>query len=307
MKTAGLHHITAFAKDPQENLRFYTEVLGLRLVKKTVNFDDPGTYHFYFGNQNGEPGTIITFFPFQGSGRGTVGKGQAGRIYFSVPKGSLFFWKTRLEKNGLQVTEQTLLSEQILLFHDTEDLPLAIMEDAQSKKSEWTAEGITKNEAIIGMKGALLYSYAPEATIQFLIEKFGYNKIQEEDQIVRLKSAADIGNIIDVHLRPEKRGSGGYGTVHHVAFRTTSEEQAKWKDVLLAERLSSSEILDREYFTSIYFRERGGILFEMATDDPGFMTDETFEELGTSLKLPEWLEKHRKQITDILPGIKGDI
>lgn len=200
-----------------------------------------------------------------------------------------------------------MLSEQILLFHDTEDLPLAIMEDAQSKKSEWTAEGITKNEAIIGIKGALLYSYAPEATIQFLIEKFGYNKIQEEDQIVRLKSSADIGDIIDVHLRHEKRGSGGYGTVHHVAFRTTSEEQAKWKDVLLAERLSSSEILDREYFTSIYFRERGGILFEMATDDPGFMTDETFEELGTSLKLPEWLEKHRKQITDVLPGIKGDI
>lgn len=151
----------------------------------------------------------------------------------------------------------------------------------------------------------MLYSYAPEATIQFLIEKFGYNKIQEEDQIVRLKSSADIGDIIDVHLRHEKRGSGGYGTVHHVAFRTTSEEQAKWKDVLLAERLSSSEILDREYFTSIYFRERGGILFEMATDDPGFMTDETFEELGTSLKLPEWLEKHRKQITDVLPGIRG--
>lgn len=136
--------------------------------------------------------------------RGTVGKGQAGRIYFSVPKGSFFFWKTRLEKNGLQVTEQTLLSEQILLFHDTEGLPLAIMEDAQSKKSEWTAEGITKNEAILGIKGALLYSYAPEATIQFLIEKFGYNKIQEEDQIVRLKSSADIGDIIDVHLRPEK-------------------------------------------------------------------------------------------------------
>lgn len=128
MNTQGLHHVTAFAKDPAENLRFYTEVLGLRLVKKTVNFDDPATYHFYFGNQNGEPGTIITFFPFQGSRPGTVGKGQAGRIYFSVPKGALAFWKRRLEENGLSVKEQIILSEQVLLFNDTEDLPLAIMD-----------------------------------------------------------------------------------------------------------------------------------------------------------------------------------
>ncbi|MCY9091470.1 ring-cleaving dioxygenase [Bacillus mojavensis] len=303
MKTEGLHHVTAFARDPQENLRFYTEVLGLRLVKKTVNFDDPGTYHFYFGNQNGDPGTIITFFPFQGSGQGTVGKGQAGRIYFSVPKGSLAFWKERLQNNGLNAEEKMLCGEQALIFDDTEDLPLAIMEDGDSEKSEWTPDGISEHEAITGMKGVLLYSYDPQATIQLLVESFGYSKVAEEDQIVRLKSAAAVGNVIDVHLQPEKRGVGGYGTVHHIAFRTTSEEQAKWQPMIAEKHLPSSEILDREYFTSIYFREKGGILFEIATDEPGFMTDETFDELGTSLKLPEWLEQHRKQITDILPEL----
>ncbi|PLR90153.1 ring-cleaving dioxygenase [Bacillus halotolerans] len=303
MKTEGLHHVTAFARDPQENLRFYTEVLGLRLVKKTVNFDDPGTYHFYFGNQNGDPGTIITFFPFQGSGQGTVGKGQAGRIYFSVPKGSLAFWKERLQNNGLNAEEKMLCGEHALIFDDTEDLPLAIMEDGESGKSEWTPDGISEHEAITRMRGVLLYSYDPQATIQLLEESFGYSKVAEEDQIVRLKSAAAVGNVIDVHLQPEKRGVGGYGTVHHIAFRTTSEEQAKWQPLIAEKHLPSSEILDREYFTSIYFREKGGILFEIATDEPGFMTDETFDELGTSLKLPEWLEQHRKQITDILPEL----
>ncbi|WP_339202722.1 ring-cleaving dioxygenase [Bacillus sp. FSL K6-1366] len=303
MKTEGLHHVTAFARDPQENLRFYTEVLGLRLVKKTVNFDDPGTYHFYFGNQNGDPGTIMTFFPFQGSGQGTVGKGQAGRVYFSVPSGSLSFWKERLEKSGLSLEEKTLFGEKGLIFDDTEDLPLAIMEDAKSGKSEWTPDGITTNEAITGMKGVLLYSYDPQATIQLLMESFGYTKVAEEDQIVRLATSAAVGGVIDVHLYPEKRGVGGYGTVHHVAFRTKKKEQAKWLPIIAENHLPSSEILDREYFTSVYFREKGGILFEIATDEPGFMTDETFAELGTSLKLPEWLEKHRQQITDILPEL----
>ncbi|MED0772262.1 MULTISPECIES: ring-cleaving dioxygenase [Bacillus] len=307
MNTQGLHHVTAFAKDPAENLRFYTEVLGLRLVKKTVNFDDPATYHFYFGNQNGEPGTIITFFPFQGSRPGTVGKGQAGRIYFSVPKGALAFWKRRLEENGIPVKEQTMLSEQVLLFDDTEDLPLAIMEDERSGQSEWTPAGITEKEAITGMRGVLLYSYRPEATIQFLMERFGYSKTGEENQIVRLQSEARIGHIIDVDLAPKEAGVGGYGTVHHVAFRTTKKEQAEWKNILADSHLASSDILDRSYFTSIYFRESGGILFEMATDEPGFMTDESFENLGTELKLPEWLEEHRGQITAILPKMeKGE-
>ncbi|KAF1679943.1 MULTISPECIES: ring-cleaving dioxygenase [Bacillus] len=303
MKTEGLHHVTAFARDPQENLRFYTEVLGLRLVKKTVNFDDPGTYHFYFGNHKGDPGTIMTFFPFQGSGQGTVGKGQAGRVYFSVPKGSLAFWKERLESNGLNLEEKTLFGEKSLIFNDTEDLPLAIMEDVNSGSSEWTPDGISTHEAITGMKGVLLYSYDPQATIQLLTESLGYIKAAQEGQIVRLTSSAAIGGVIDVHLHPEKRGVGGYGTVHHIAFRTPKEEQPKWLPVIAENHLPSSEILDREYFTSVYFREKGGILFEIATDEPGFMTDETFDELGTSLKLPEWLEKHRQQITDVLPKL----
>ncbi len=236
-----------------------------------------------------------------------MGKGQAGRIYFSVPKGALAFWKRRLEENGLSVKEQIMLSEQVLLFNDTEDLPLAIMEDERSGQSEWTPPGITEKEAITGMRGVLLYSYRPEATIQFLIERFGYSKTGEENQIVRLQSEARIGHIIDVDLAPKEAGAGGYGTVHHVAFRTSEKEQAEWKGILADSHLALSDILDRSYFTSIYFRESGGILFEMATDEPGFMTDESFENLGTELKLPEWLEEHRSQITAVLPKMeKGE-
>lgn len=148
----------------------------------------------------------MTFFPFQGSGQGTVGKGQAGRVYFSVPKGSLSFWKERLEKNGLNLEEKMLFGEKGLIFDDTEDLPLAIMEDAKSGKSEWTPDGISQHEAIMGMKGVLLYSYDPQATIQLLTESFGYTKAAEEGQIVRLTSSATIGGVIDVHLHPEKEG-----------------------------------------------------------------------------------------------------
>lgn len=224
-----------------------------------------------------------------------------------MPKGALAFWKRRLEENGLSVKEQIMLSEQVLLFNDTEDLPLAIMEDERSGQSEWTPSGITEKEAITGMRGVLLYSYRPEATIQFLIERFGYSKTGEENQIVRLQSEARIGHIIDVDLAPKEAGAGGYGTVHHVAFRTSEKEQAEWKDILADSHLASSDILDRSYFTSIYFRESGGILFEMATDEPGFMTDESFENLGTELKLPEWLEEHRSQITAVLPKMeKGE-
>ncbi|MEC1259961.1 ring-cleaving dioxygenase [Bacillus swezeyi] len=301
MKTEGLHHVTAFAKDPKVNLRFYTDVLGMRLVKTTVNFDDPGTYHFYFGNKTGDPGTILTFFPFQGSMRGTVGNGQAGRIYLSVPKGALPFWKMRLERLGIDVQETVLFKEKALLFQDAEELQLAIVEDEESGQSSWGTEEISPVYAVTGIKGVTLNSYRPEATIRFLEETFGYQKKEAEGEFIRLESGATIGNRLDVKISESPRGIGGYGTIHHIAFRTNGEEQKEWKKRLLKNGFSASDILDRQYFTSIYFREKGGILFEMATDEPGFLADETLEGLGTSLKLPKWLEQHRSQIEGILP------
>ncbi|KKB74990.1 MULTISPECIES: ring-cleaving dioxygenase [Bacillus] len=301
MKTKGLHHVTAFARDPKVNLSFYTEVLGLRLVKKTVNFDDPGTYHFYFGNETGDPGTILTFFPFQGSMKGTVGNGQAGRIDLAVPKGALPFWKKRLADLGIDVRETVLFKENVLLFQDAEDLQLSITEDGESGQNTREAAGIPTHYAITGTKGVTLNSYRPEATIRFLEEQFGYRKAGEDGDYVRLEIGGTIGNRLDVKVNGQTRGIGGYGTIHHVAFRTTREEQQEWKKLLQESGFSASEILDRQYFTSIYFREQGGILFEMATDEPGFLVDEGLADLGTSLKLPDWLEQHRRQIEGVLP------
>ncbi|MCF7618191.1 ring-cleaving dioxygenase [Bacillus sonorensis] len=301
MKTEGLHHVTAFAKNPKVNLVFYTEVLGLRLVKKTVNFDDPGTYHFYFGNETGDPGTILTFFPFQGSMKGTVGNGQAGRIDLAVPKGALTFWKRRLEGLGIAVRETELFQEKVLLFQDAEELQLSITEAGESGQSTWEAAGIPRQYAIIGMKGVTLNSHRPEATISFLEEQFGYRKKGEDGDCVRLESGGTIGNRLDVKINGQTRGTGGYGTIHHVAFRTNHKDQQEWKRLLNASGFSTSEVLDRQYFTSIYFREKGGILFEMATDGPGFLVDEDPAALGTALKLPDWLEQHRRQIEGVLP------
>lgn len=301
MKTKGLHHVTAFARDPKVNLSFYTEVLGLRLVKKTVNFDDPGTYHFYFGNETGDPGTILTFFPFQGSMKGTVGNGQAGRIDLAVPKGALPFWKKRLADFGIDVRETVLFQENVLLFQDAEELQLSITEDGESGQNTRETADIPPHYAITGTKGVTLNSYRPEATIRFLEDQFGYRKIGEDGDYVRLEIAGTIGNRLDVKINGQTRGIGGYGTIHHVAFRTTREEQQEWKKLLQESGFSASEILDRQYFTSIYFREQGGILFEMATDEPGFLVDEDLADLGTMLKLPDWLEQHRRQIEGVLP------
>ncbi|QHZ47303.1 ring-cleaving dioxygenase [Bacillus sp. NSP9.1] len=308
MKTEGLHHVTAFAKDPKVNLAFYTEVLGLRLVKKTVNFDDPGTYHFYFGNETGDPGTILTFFPFQQSSQGMVGNGQAGRIDLAVPKRALSFWIKRLEERGINACESVLFNEAVLLFQDAEGLKLSITEDEEGAESTWEAAAIPARYAIKGIKGVTLNSYRPEATIRFLEEQFGYQKKGEDKGYVRLESDGTIGNRLDVKLNENARGIGGYGTIHHVAFRTNPEEQKEWRKRLPESGFSTSDILDRQYFTSVYFREKGGILFEMATDGPGFLVDEELEDLGTTLKLPDWLEEHRRQIEGILPiWEKGDI
>lgn len=292
-QTNGIHHVTAFAGGAQENVDFYAGLLGLRLVKKTINFDAPEVYHLYFGNETGSPGTAMTFFPARGSRKGKVGGGQVGYTSFAVPAGSLPFWEARLAKFNVPFAVAERFGERYLRFADTDGLQLELVEREEGKPSEWSFGEVTADKAIKGFAGALLYSVAPDKTVDVLTNVLGLQKIAEDDQFVRFRAAGDIGNVIDINREPMPWGAGGAGTVHHIAWRAHQEQ---WREHVLSHGFQPTPIVDRQYFTAVYFREAGGILFEIATDDPGFVTDETFEELGQEVKLPEWYEKHRAVI-----------
>jgi catechol 2,3-dioxygenase-like lactoylglutathione lyase family enzyme len=286
VKIPGIHHITAIASDPQRNLDFYTAVLGLRLVKLTVNFDDPGTYHFYFADEAGRPGSILTFFPWPGAMAGRHGSGQAAAISFSVP--TLDGWAARLP--GAKAEQR--FGQDLLSFADPDGLPLELI----------AAGGA--GSGIRGFHGVTLSEAGYESTAKLLTETFGYELSASEGN--RFRYAGMAGNSVDLLCQPEaRRGGMGAGTVHHVAFRTeTDEAQRHWQTRLAEQGLNVTPILDRQYFRSIYFREPGGVLFEIATDPPGFATDEALDQLGTHLKLPPWLERARPEIEQALPKLK---
>ncbi|SFE58633.1 ring-cleaving dioxygenase [Alteribacillus iranensis] len=299
--TAGIHHITAIVGDPQENLDFYTEVLGLRLVKQTVNFDDPGTYHFYFGNEEGEPGTIMTVFPWAGAPQGRIGTGQVGITSFVVPEHALDYWEARLRDFDVEVTKETRFQEDFLQFDDPHGLRLEIVAREDGNPSTWESNGVTSEHAIKGFGGAVLCTAAPYKTAELLERGMGFKKEGQENDYLRFRSSGAFGNVIDIKLSASPRGEMGVGTVHHIAFRTEDgEDQLEWGKHLSDQGYFPTEIKDRDYFTSIYFREHGGLLFEMATDPPGFTRDEPLETLGETLKLPEWLEVHRTRIEGML-------
>lgn len=301
MKTKGIHHITAIAGDPQENVDFYAGVLGLRLVKTTVNFDDPGTYHFYFGDRIGSPGTIMTFFPWKDARKGKIGAGQVGTVQFAAPLGSFSFWEKRLDAFGVHLSHESRFGEDYLTFDDPHGLHLELVEREEGKGGEWTFGGIPQEHAIKGFGGAVLLSAAPKKTIQLLKNDLGIEKTAEEENRVRLRSSADIGNTIDVQLDSRVHGLTGVGTVHHIAWRTADDNsQQQWRNDLHERGFQPTPIIDRQYFHSVYFREPGGILFEMATDVPGFLTDESEEKLGQALKLPPQYEPHRRQLEEHL-------
>lgn len=302
IKSAGIHHITAFAGNAQANADFYAGVLAMRLVKKTVNFDAPDVYHFYFGDERGNPGTIMTFFPFEHGRRGRVGGGQVGYTTFVIPPGSLSFWEARLDKFGVKHERQQRFGETYVRFTDHEGLQLELVERAEGKDSAWSFAGVPADKAIKGFGGAVLYSTNPARTMALLENVFGLERVSEEAGHVRFRAFGDIGNVIDVVSEPVPRGSGGTGTVHHIAMRSANQAaQTDWLAQVSAAGYMPTPVQDRNYFTSIYFREEGEILFEIATDDPGFERDESFEQLGSSLKLPEWYEPHRAKIEQILP------
>ncbi|WP_281863721.1 ring-cleaving dioxygenase [Planomicrobium okeanokoites] len=304
-KISGIHHITAIVGDVQQNVDFYAGVLGLRLTKKTVNFDDPGTYHLYFGNEEGAPGTIMTFFPWGDAYRGKIGDGQVGVTAFAVPPNSLGFWKERLTKFGVPFTENERFGEGYIGFEDPHGLLLELVERTEGQKSSWDFGGITGETAIKGFAGALLFSANAEKTWELLESVMGLEKIGEEGNIIRFKSTAEIGNIVDVMTERQGAGQMGVGTVHHIAWRAEDDaDQLDWKDKIENWRLGVTPVQDRNYFNSIYFREYGDILFEIATDPPGFSVDEPVETLGQELKLPPQYEQFRKRLSQELPPLR---
>jgi glyoxalase family protein len=300
-KTAGIHHITAIVGHPQENVDFYAGVLGLRLVKQTVNFDDPGTYHLYFGNEGGKPGTIITFFPWANARQGKIGDGQVGVTSYVVPKGAMDFWEQRLAKFGVPVTKMERFGEQYLEFDDPHGLHLEIVEREEGEKNTWQAGEINSEVAIKGFGGATLLSVRPDETAQLLENVMGLKKVGQEGDFIRFQSSADIGNVIDLKLTAIGRGQMGVGTVHHIAWRAKDDEdQLEWQKYVADSGYGVTAVRDRNYFNAIYFKEHGEILFEIATDPPGFAHDESLETMGEKLMLPEQYEIHRNQIEEAL-------
>ncbi|MDQ0155791.1 ring-cleaving dioxygenase [Robertmurraya andreesenii] len=303
-KTSGIHHITAIVGHPQENVDFYAGVLGLRLVKQTVNFDDPGTYHLYFGNEGGQPGTIITFFPWANAYQGRIGDGQVGVTSYAVPKRAIPFWENRLEKFNISFSKEERFGEQYLMFDDPHGLHLELVEREEGDINQWTFGGVTPDVAIKGFGGSVLFSAQPNKTAELLEQVMGLELVGKEGDFIRFRSSANIGNIIDLKATPVGRGRMGVGTVHHIAWRAIDDQdQLEWQKYIAANGYGVTPVRDRNYFNAIYFREHGEILFEIATDPPGFAHDESQETMGEQLMLPEQYEQYREQLESSLVPI----
>jgi glyoxalase family protein len=308
MRETGIHHVTAIAGEARRNFEFYTRTLGLRFVKKTVNFDDPGTYHFYYGNESGDPGTILTFFPWQHVAPGRAGVGQTQETAFRVPETAIGYWTHRfIEKGVLHEAPVKRFGRTVLTFRDPDGMGLALVGIPGAEvEPAWIGGNVPAECAIRGFEGVtlMLDDIAPAAAI--LTDVLGFREVGRDDTVVRYSGQAARGALVDLRAAPGfLPGRMGGGSVHHVAFRAASDEsQAEMVQRLLENHgLRTTEQKDRNYFRSVYFREPGGILFEIATDDPGFAADEPLAALGQSLKLPEFLEPRRGQIEAMLPDL----
>ncbi|WP_313189948.1 ring-cleaving dioxygenase [Sphingobacterium sp.] len=308
-KVLGLHHITAIANLAQRNYDFYTNTLGLRMVKKTVNFDDPGTYHFYYGDEKGNAGTILTFFPWEGIGKGRTGGGMATEIAYSIPEGSLEFWKERFGKNNVLTGDAVeRFGELYLPFLDPDGLNLSLVvpKDADHRTG-WTTEQVGKEVATKGFHNSTLTLRDVEPTGKVLTDLLDYEQIAQEGNRYRFKSKnIDTANIIDILVDENApRGINTAGTNHHIAFRVKDDvDQMELREKIMSAGLQITPQIDRDYFHSLYFREPGGVLFEIATENPGFDVDEPLAELGNSLKLPKQYEPQRSAIEKVLPVLK---
>jgi glyoxalase family protein len=304
----GLHHVTAITAAPQENLNFYCGVLGLRLVKLTVNFDDPASYHLYYGDESGSPGTIMTFFAWPGVPRGRVGPPQLTAISFAVPIGSLGYWYERLRERGVAIQpSRDRFGEEFLNFTDPDGILIEII--GTGRPSGYVPAGgpIPAEYALCGFHGVTLSEEGYEKTARLLTEVMGFLPDGNDRNRFRYRTGSGaFASVVDLLCVPDaRRGAMGAGVVHHVAFRTPDDTQQKAaRTTLLELGFNVSPVMDRMYFHSVYFREPGGVLFEIATDPPGFTADEPAEKLGTKLQLPPWLEPERSTLEQVLPPLR---
>ncbi|SHS08827.1 Putative ring-cleaving dioxygenase mhqO [Mycobacteroides abscessus subsp. abscessus] len=305
LKTVGIHHITAMVNDAQRNIDFYAGVLGLRLVKKTINFDRPEVYHLYFGNDSGQPGTVITFFPWAHQFKGRIGTGQVGVTSYIIPENSFSFWEDRLQSFGIRFVKTKRFNETYLSFQDPDGLEIELVQRPNGPVNEWNVNGVGPEVAIRGFAGATLLSAKPHMTADVLENVLGLTCVGQEENFLRFQSEGELGNTIDIKLSPSVRGLMGAGTVHHLAWRAKDEnEHQKWRERLVEKDYYPTDILDRNYFQALYFHEEGGILFEIATDPPGFTVDEPQIDLGKNLMLPSWLESKREELENTLPPVE---
>jgi glyoxalase family protein len=334
----GIHHITAIARNPQRNIDFYSGLMGLRLVKLTVNFDDPTTYHLYYGNSLGRPGTILTFFPWSEAPTGYRGTGQVTAISFLIPSNSMTYWIDRLKRNGISfVGPSKRFSDEFVSFHDPDGLMLELISPSsndppgqqllqQTDNDIWKENPIRKEHAIRGFHSATLSEEGYERTASLLTDTMGFKLVAKDNKEDRFRfgiieknnnnregdsssteSSISIGSFVDIVCQPEiSRGYIGIGTVHHIAWRAANDRHQidLRKRIVEEAKLNPTPVIDRTYFHSVYFREPGGILFEIATDPPGFAIDERPEDLGKHLKLPQWLEPVRGKLEQLLPPVK---
>jgi glyoxalase family protein len=309
MARNGIHHVTAISGPARRNVDFYTRTLGLRLVKKTVNFDDPGTYHFYYGDETGQPGTILTFFPWEHVAPGRLGVGETQETTFRVPETSVGYWTHRFVERGVaHEAVEKRFGKTVLSFRDPDGMRLALVAvRGIETEPAWNRGEVPGEHAIRGFHGVSLLLREAAPTGAILTDVFGFSEIGREGSTVRFKAeGTDIGGIVDIRVAGDfLRGRQGGGSVHHIAFRAADDAAEFVMMRKLAENhgIRTTDQKDRNYFRSLYFREPGGVLFEIATDIPGFAVDEPVSSLGQSLKLPLQYEPRRKDIEAVLPAI----
>ncbi|WP_159591054.1 VOC family protein [Chelativorans xinjiangense] len=295
----GLHHVTSMAADARQNNKFFTDTLGLRRVKKTVNFDEPGVYHLYYGDEVGTPGTVMTYFPFAHMMRGRPGVGEVGETQFSVPKGSLASWKERLAAQGATDLEvDTTFGSDRLRLQGPDGDGFALIETPDDTRTPWTGAGVSENAAIRGFSGARLRLHDIAATAE-LLGFMGYERAETEGNVTRYVIPGGNGaDTIDLEALPQAAfARQGAGSVHHIAFAVEDRAaQLKVRKALMDTGYQVTPVIDRDYFWAIYFRTPGGVLFEVATNEPGFDRDEDTAHLGTDLKLPTRYEPYREKI-----------
>lgn len=300
MKTLGIHHISATVGHAQENMDFYASVLGLRFIKKTVNFDDRKMYHLYFGNHEAELGTILTFFPYIDAKSGLIGEGQTTTIILSIPKGSMSYWEKRFDQFGVFHFKTTRFNDKFLTIRDPHGIQLEFVESDIELENRYEFNGVTKEYAIKGIYGVVMQSLDYTNTFSFLENDLGFTNEGKDGYYQRFTTQSTFGHTVDVKFMKTNKGSLGVGTIHHIAFNVKEEELITFKEKL--SKYHPTEIKNRKYFKSIYFREPGGAIIELATNSPGFTADEPLEDLGTNFRLPSHYESYRNEIeNDLMP------